>query len=215
MTATDPVLYWLEDGKFARAMRVGSGPNNSSILVVDLTTGDGPTVVGKPDWFAAGYVAAYGGLVPECADEGTEPGQWSYGVAKLPATPPADPERETDVSDLLTELELVVSSYAAARGPANERSDQRYEERVKPVLHKIAQALRSAPPAPAASSELLAAAERLLADMLASLSTSIDLCNTPSGDYWHGHADAEREWTQSLRSAIAAEKARREEKPCP
>jgi len=75
-----PVLYWLDDGKFARAMLVGKDQ-----LVVDLTTGDGPSVIGRPDWWDAGYVAAYGGLVPECASEGTEPGQWSYGVAQLPS----------------------------------------------------------------------------------------------------------------------------------
>lgn len=75
----DPVLYWLEDGKFARAMLVG--PDQ---LVVDLTTGDGPSVIGKEGWWEAGYVAAYGGLVPESATRGTEPGQWDFGVAKLP-----------------------------------------------------------------------------------------------------------------------------------
>lgn len=70
-----PVLYHLDEGKVARAVLIGH-----ERLIVDLTSGDGPSVVGKPDWFDAGYVAAYGGLVPESASEGTEPGQWSYGV---------------------------------------------------------------------------------------------------------------------------------------
>lgn len=79
----DPVLYWLEEGKFARAMRYGK-TEAGDLLIVDLTTGDGPSVVDRPDWFGAGYVAAYGGLVPECAKQGKEPGQWDYGVARLP-----------------------------------------------------------------------------------------------------------------------------------
>ncbi len=82
-----PVLYWLEDGKFARAMLVGK-----DLLVVDLTFGDGPSVVGKPDWFLAGYVAAYGGLVPESATRGKEPGQWDYGVASIAKPAAAVPD---------------------------------------------------------------------------------------------------------------------------
>jgi hypothetical protein len=79
-----PIIYHLDDGKFARGMLVGKDS-----LVVDLTFGDGPSVVGKPEWFDAGYVAAYGGLVPEAATRGTEPGQWEYGVVKLPEPKPA------------------------------------------------------------------------------------------------------------------------------
>ncbi len=82
-----PVLYWLEDGKFARAMLVGK-----DLLVVDLTFGDGPSVVGKPEWFDAGYVAAYGGLVPESATQGKEPGQWDYGVASIAKPAAAVPD---------------------------------------------------------------------------------------------------------------------------
>ena len=79
-----PVIYHLDDGKILRGLRIGDGPGKSSQLVV-LLIGDGAeSVIDKPDWFNSGYVAAYGGLVPECADEGTEPGQWIYAVAKMP-----------------------------------------------------------------------------------------------------------------------------------
>lgn len=100
-----PVLYWLEDGKFARAMLVGK-----DLLVVDLTFGDGPSVVGKPDWFLAGYVATYGGLVPESATQGKEPGQWDYGVASI-AKPSAVPD---DTRELVAQLADVVAEFFVA-----------------------------------------------------------------------------------------------------
>lgn len=79
----EPIVYHLDDGKEARGMRVGpSVVEGESMLVVDLTFGDGPSVIGKDGWFQRGYVECYGGLVPESASEGTEPGQWSYGVLK-------------------------------------------------------------------------------------------------------------------------------------
>jgi hypothetical protein len=196
VTAPDPVLYWLEDGKFARAMRVGSGPNNSSLLVVDLTTGDGPSVIGKPGWFAAGYVAAYGGLVPECADEGTEPGQWSYGVAKLPETPPADPEREQRIAAWRNKVWVNDTSIGGKfRWDAD--SDRAWAMSGATLREGI-DLMKSAPPAPAASSELLAAAEYVVA--------AFEGCQS--------FGETARLMVP-LRAAIAAEKARREEKPCP
>lgn len=119
-----PVLYHLDDGRFARAMLVGKNQ-----LVVDLTTGDGPSVIGKPDWWEAGYVAAYGGLVPECAEEGTQPGQWSYGVAKLPEFE-REPARQPDARGMVTkkfheamdDLTLALLGNAGAHAP-----DERYE----------------------------------------------------------------------------------------
>jgi hypothetical protein len=179
VTDPDPVLYWLEDGKFARAMRVGSGPNKSSILVVDLTTGDGPSVIDKPDWFAAGYVAAYGGLVPECADEGTEPGQWSYGVAQLPATQPADPEREQRIEEWSKQL------CAANNSGLPGLIDQ--------LRHQGVALMRSAPPAPAASSELLAAAESAM---------------KMAGGRWCEWGERAIGVEEILDAAIASEKAR-------
>ena len=79
----EPIVYHLDDGKLARGMRIGrSVVAGESTIVVDLTFGDGPSVIGKDGWFQRGYVECYGGLVPESASEGTEPGQWSYGVLK-------------------------------------------------------------------------------------------------------------------------------------
>ena len=108
-----PVLYWLDDGKFARAMLVGKDQ-----LVVDLTTGDGPSVIGKPDWWEAGYVAAYGGLVPECSSEGKEPGQWSYGVAQLPPYTPAQQQTLTAAIPPLPIDEGRVAETVEAAGDA-------------------------------------------------------------------------------------------------
>lgn len=63
----DPIIYHLGDGEFARGIRVGVSDSvaGDSTLIVDRTTGDGPTVVGNPGWFDPGYVAIWGGLVPE------------------------------------------------------------------------------------------------------------------------------------------------------
>ena len=82
----NPIIYHLDDGKMARGIYVGPSafPGDAS-LILDLTFGDGPSVVGKDGWFGRGYVEAYGGLVPESASEGTEPGQWEYGVLKCAA----------------------------------------------------------------------------------------------------------------------------------
>lgn len=96
-----PVIYHLDDGKILRGLRIGDGPGKSSQLVL-LLIGDGSeSVIGKPDWFNSGYVAAYGGLVPECADEGTEPGQWIYAVATMPA--PAAPVTDADIEAAIDE----------------------------------------------------------------------------------------------------------------
>lgn len=114
-----PVLYWLEDGKFARAMLVGK-----DLLVVDLTFGDGPSVVGKPEWFDAGYVAAYGGLVPESATRGKEPGQWDYGVASI-AKPSAVPD---DTRELVAQLADLFKVHLSCNGGVNrQRSDRAAE----------------------------------------------------------------------------------------
>lgn len=114
-----PVLYWLEDGKFARAMLVGK-----DLLVVDLTFGDGPSVVGRPEWFSAGYVAAYGGLVPESATQGKEPGQWDYGVASI-AKPSAVPD---DTRELVAQLADLFKVHLSCNGGVNRlRSDRAAE----------------------------------------------------------------------------------------
>ena len=105
-----PVLYWLDAGKFARAMLVGHNQ-----LVVDLTSGDGPSVIGKPHWFDAGYVSAFGGLVPEIASEGNQPGQWSYGVAELPAPYPETSKRLGDYAQALGILSAIHPGIDTAR----------------------------------------------------------------------------------------------------
>lgn len=71
-----PVRYWLDDGLWTPAVLVGHAPAGD-VLVVNLNTEAGRTVIGAPDWFAADYVALWNGLVPECCDPGTDPGQWS------------------------------------------------------------------------------------------------------------------------------------------
>lgn len=84
----DPIIYHLDDGKMTRGIRVGvSAVAGESTLIVDLTTGDGPAVVGKPEWFDPGYVAVWGGLVPECARMGTDPGEWEFAVMQVPTYP--------------------------------------------------------------------------------------------------------------------------------
>ena len=99
-TDVRPIILHLEDGKVARGVRIGPSvvPGDSS-LVVDLTFGDGPSVVDRPEWWGGGYVEAYGGLVPESASEGTMPGQWEYAVVKCHeelrrTEPPTDAEVE-------------------------------------------------------------------------------------------------------------------------
>ncbi len=71
-----PVWYWLENGERTRAIlyRVDSV---WYFLIVDVTTPEASGYIGKEDWFEAEYVKRWNGLVPECCDEGTEPGQWS------------------------------------------------------------------------------------------------------------------------------------------
>lgn len=71
-----PVRYWLDGGTWTTAVLVGHD-GAGDLLVVNLTTDTGLAVVGKPGWFAADYVAQWSGLVPECCDAGTDPGQWS------------------------------------------------------------------------------------------------------------------------------------------
>lgn len=84
----DPIIYHLDDGKFTRGTLVRLDDDGTGHLIVDLTSFAGPSVVGKPDWFDAGYVAVYGGLVPETAQRGSQPGQWEYGVMSLAAPQP-------------------------------------------------------------------------------------------------------------------------------
>ena len=45
-------------------------------LVLNLSTAPGLHYIGKEGWFDTTYVGWYGGMVPECADMGKEPGQW-------------------------------------------------------------------------------------------------------------------------------------------
>lgn len=72
------VRYHLDGGTFTRAVLIGpSAIRGESTLVVDLSTPEGQAVVSVDGWFAADYVRAWYGLVPESADQGTEPGQWS------------------------------------------------------------------------------------------------------------------------------------------
>ena len=109
----EPIVYHLEDGKLARGMRIGrSAVSGESTIVVDLTFGDGPSVIGRDDWFQRGYVECYGGLVPETASEGTEPGQWSYGVLKC--------NREIDAAQAQpapteAEIESAVVEFGSAK----------------------------------------------------------------------------------------------------
>lgn len=76
------VRYHLEGGTFTRAILIGRIPGFSETdktrqLIVDLSTPEGQGVVGVEGWFSADYVRSWHGLVPEAAEEGTEPGQWS------------------------------------------------------------------------------------------------------------------------------------------
>lgn len=45
-------------------------------LVLNMSVAPGLHYIGREGWFDAAYVNWYGGLVPECADMGKEPGQW-------------------------------------------------------------------------------------------------------------------------------------------
>lgn len=76
------VRYHLEGGTFTRAILIGRIPGFSETdktrqLIVDLSTPEGQGVVGVFGWFADDYVRAWHGLVPEAAEQGTEPGEWS------------------------------------------------------------------------------------------------------------------------------------------
>lgn len=71
-----PVRYWLDDGLWTPAVLVSQAQAGDA-LIVNLNTEAGRTVIGVPGWFSAEYVALWNGLVPECCDPGTDPGQWS------------------------------------------------------------------------------------------------------------------------------------------
>lgn len=77
-SAWKAVRYHLDNGKFTRAMLIReAGLPDEWQLLVDLWTDEGRAVIGKDSWFSESYVAAYRGLVPECAHRGTDPGEWS------------------------------------------------------------------------------------------------------------------------------------------
>jgi hypothetical protein len=75
------VRYWLEDGLWTTAVcyRI---EGRLGYLIVNLNTVNGYTVIGKPDWFDLDYAMHWNKLVPECAEEGTAPGEWSRKPAE-------------------------------------------------------------------------------------------------------------------------------------
>jgi hypothetical protein len=72
-----PCVFHLDNGLTVPAVRYGTTFDANSLLFVNLTHPNGETVINKPEWFDGDYVTYWGGIVPECATEGTEPGQWS------------------------------------------------------------------------------------------------------------------------------------------
>lgn len=77
------VSYHLDDGETMRAKLLRTDAT-FGYLELDLRTEPGCKYVGKPEWFAADYVASHHGVVPECAVQGKNPGEWD-----LLAEPPA------------------------------------------------------------------------------------------------------------------------------
>lgn len=75
--AMHPCLFHIDNGLTVPAVRYGTTFDANSLLFVDLNHPFGKTVIGHPEWFDRDYVTHWGGIVPECATEGTEPGQWS------------------------------------------------------------------------------------------------------------------------------------------
>lgn len=71
MRDIERVRYWLEDGDWTPAVRVGD------TVVVNLDTKEGRKVIGKQGWFSEDYVRHWNLLVPEHCSRGNEPGCWS------------------------------------------------------------------------------------------------------------------------------------------
>lgn len=77
------VLYRLPDGKTTPAVLYGTLPGVGNLLIVDLTTEEGKKVIDLPQsenprlvWFNSEYTKHWNGLVPECCQYGSEPGDW-------------------------------------------------------------------------------------------------------------------------------------------
>lgn len=73
-----PVRYHLDDGRWTRGVCIGVIPDLGAVLLIDLRRQDGRwhEEADKADWFDVVYADFWDGLVPECATEGSEPGQW-------------------------------------------------------------------------------------------------------------------------------------------
>ncbi len=69
------VAFHLDDGEVMDAKLLRT-EGRYGYLSLDLRAEPGAKYVGRLDWFTKEYVEAMNGVVPECALEGTRPGEW-------------------------------------------------------------------------------------------------------------------------------------------
>lgn len=67
-----PVRYHFDDGDYAPAVLVAENR-----VIINMTAPAAAKYIGAENWFAANYVEYWQGLVPDCCDQGTDPGNWS------------------------------------------------------------------------------------------------------------------------------------------